>query len=103
MLSHMDNDIEISRRPTLNARLAFGLQAQPRSSLDAGGYFYFNRLFTFDTPRPTTTLTGRSYYLAGTATCTAGSRHGKEALLKANLPNTLARLTGFGQVRFQQG
>src|SRR2546422_1813704 len=86
----MNDDVKISRRATINSGLAFALQPQSRSCFNSGGNLYFDRLLLFDAPGAAAGFARRGNHLPSPATRSAGTRDGKETLLKADLPHAFA-------------
>ena len=92
VLGYVNNDIEISGRTAVGAGLAFTLNAQTRTGLDARRDFHFHRFFTFDAAGAFAIATWRADDAARAATYMTRSRYGKEALLITHLARAAAGL-----------
>src|SRR6185369_8061919 len=98
MFGDVKNDVEIARRAAIYPRLAFTVDAKPRTGLDTSRYLDLERLFFFYAPGTTAFLAWCFNDLAFAAAIGTGSLDAKKSLLKANLaaPPT-------GDTRFRMG
>src|SRR6185369_7334568 len=85
MFGDVKNDVEIARRAAIYPRLAFTVDAKPRTGLDTSRYLDLERLFFFYAPGTTAFLAWCFNDLAFAAAIGTGSLDAKKSLLKANL------------------
>src|SRR6056297_1815309 len=94
--SHVDEDVEIARRPAAHAGLALARKADARPGLDPGGNVDAERAFLLDAALTAALLARILDDLADAAAGRAGTLDGEESLLRAHLAHARTGRAGRG-------
>jgi hypothetical protein len=102
MLPNVENHVQIPGRSTFAARITFAGNSKLGTVVDTGGNFQLERLLANNPPLAVARFAFVLDDLPGSLAMAARTCDGKEALLKANLPVSIARGTrGWSRTLFR--
>src|SRR5690606_41480018 len=93
----MDLDVQVARRPAIQAWLAVARGAYAHAVVDTRRNLDLQCLVLADAPDTITRRAGIGDFLAGAMAGGAGLLHAEKALLHANSPRAIASVAGLGR------